>query len=211
MSVNLHGTITTDNYDEAREATLRYKPHRLEVAGVLGSILKKLGYEYFIEGGTLMGAYRNHRMLEHDDDFDYGIICPDESRKKEFLEKLHQEISRELPEGIKARIVMSYSNKIEVYKPEQGKYDFLDTDYHNATVDLTLFAEYDDTYYLLHSKCAHLRFPKETLLPLSEIEYEGCLYPSPFDPKGFLEAYYGYIGPNAIFDKETGYYKPNES
>lgn len=213
MSLTLYGNITVSNYDYAVSQTKKYKILRLKLSKIVGDILLEKKHEYFIEGGTLMGAHRDGTMIAHDDDFDYGIVCPNFSTRYDFLNDLQELFSKKLPDGYESRVVSSYSTKIEIYQPTHGNYHFRDTDYHNVTIDLTLFTLDEDkkNYLLLHSDYNHLRFPVDTLFPLKQIEYEGIDYPAPCDPKRFLEVYYGYIGPGAIFNKETGYYEPNNN
>jgi len=96
-----------------------------------------------------MGAYRNGKMLPHDDDFDL-VIHPthlrdshpveDKVRYLEHLCKLFQEGLKQLGKdsSVGVRVVQTYAKKLEVFMPKYGKYPFRDGDYHNVCCDLTL-------------------------------------------------------------------------
>ena len=57
-----------------------YGKQRLELAVYLkNNILPNINNKWFIENGTLLGAYRNNKFIDHDDDFDYAI-CIDNKK-----------------------------------------------------------------------------------------------------------------------------------
>jgi len=37
-------------------------------------VLDKLNLSWYIENGTLLGAWRNGKFIKHDDDFDIGVL-----------------------------------------------------------------------------------------------------------------------------------------
>ena len=47
------------------------------------------------------------------------------------------------------------------------------------------------------------------VIPITEILYENHYFNCPNKPKEYLEAHYGYIGENAIFNNEINKYEPN--
>ena len=49
---------------------------------------KNIGYDIFLHGGTLLGAVREQKLIEHDTDFDFFYICKagnKQEAKKEIL------------------------------------------------------------------------------------------------------------------------------
>jgi hypothetical protein len=50
----------------------KYSPQRTQLALALKDILDKHKVTWFLDGGTLLGAYRNGKSIPSDDDFDMG-------------------------------------------------------------------------------------------------------------------------------------------
>ena len=74
-----------------------YGKPRLELALHLKKILNSLDIIWFIENGTLLGAYRNSKFIKHDDDFDIAILYKnnvDENLKKD-LSLIKNKLSKE--------------------------------------------------------------------------------------------------------------------
>lgn len=224
-----HGNITFDNLEEAKRKTALYGPQRVKLSLVLKHILNDIGTSWTIDGGTLMGAWRDAgKMLEHDDDFDFVIFAPridqySPTRDKEcheFLAALKLEIEKRLPYPYKCRSVTSYCKKLEIYDPEQGDYPFsplptVSTNYHNVTCDLMIIlASYSESYmYVQHEKMRHVKISSRNFfspgdLDFPTIEYEGGTYNCPYNPEGYLKDLYGYIGKNAVYNPETHFYEP---
>ena len=47
-----------------------------EIVAKTGSIFEELGYDWFINSGTLLGAIRDGNFIPHDDDVDLAVILP---------------------------------------------------------------------------------------------------------------------------------------
>jgi hypothetical protein len=217
MSLNLHGNITENNYQEACQKTSKYGPLRVKLSLILINILNKLNLVTAIDSGTLMGAWRNGKMIPHDDDFDLVVYHPSllDSHslqdKEAYLEKLLQQIDPLLPKPYEVRVVTTYCQKLEIYDPTEGNYPFRDNNYHNVTCDLTLLLhKTPELLQFQHGSQQHIQIPTNVFLPLSTIEYEGHIYECPGSPEGYLQANYGYLGPNAVYDKKTGLYIKKE-
>ena len=213
--LNCHGSITEANYDQCLAETRLYGPKRVAAAKAVQKALepRKTEFQIYLDGGTLLGAYRNGKMIPHDDDFDYGIYVPDEDGILRMLQSLKEHLDATLPEKYRSRVVSTYSKKVEVYEPEWGKYPFLQntTDYHNVTVDITAFV--DDGEGLLRIPHYHLdwfRTRRENVFPLTTVLYEGESFPAPCNAKQLLEDMYGYIGEGAVYDPQTKKYVPKE-
>ena len=80
--------------------------------------------------------------------------------------------------------------------------------YHNVSLDLTLFTDvgtHVQHQYFKNHLC-DFKYPLDCIVPVKQIEYEGYIFNSPNDAEKFLTELYGYIGENAVFDFETGKY-----
>lgn len=207
--LNCHGNITEENYEQCVAATRLYGPKRVAAAKAVLKALeqRKSEFQLFLESGTLLGAFRDGKMLPHDDDFDLGVYIPNEESMMTLLESLKATLDETLPEQYEARIVTSYSKKVEVYQPEFGKYPFRDTDYHNVTVDVTAYVDVGDgNLRMPHSSYEWFRTRKDNVFPLSSIVYEGENFPAPCNAEQVLVDMYGYLGKGAVYDPVTKKY-----
>lgn len=111
------------------DATARYKAHRMALAAVVTRILDdhlhELDFEggWFSDAGTALGAWRDGKMIPHDDDVDLGILVLNAKQGtmgNGILPKLRELIAKHLPEQYEARLVTSYCFKVEVYEPAHG-------------------------------------------------------------------------------------------
>lgn len=121
--------------------------------------LPKTG-EYFMENGTLLGAWRSGKFIPHDDDFDFGLLVPSCEGVyalaflrplARFLEKKFEELGilafqqqqkqqplvkkqkqQPLPGQYQVRIRDAYCFKLEVYEPAFGCYTLLGERYQGA-------------------------------------------------------------------------------
>lgn len=218
MSLNSHNTIRVDNLQQRIDECKKYGPHRVVLSRIVLECLSEHGLDHFIEAGTLMGAWRNGKMIEHDDDFDLAVFVENlkPSQTAPYLAKLADLISAWLQEkkydNAKCRAVTSYAQKLEFFMPEYGKYPFRDTDYHNVTCDVTLIlpfpGEEQESGQVQHIQSTKIRVPRECLLPVSTIRYEKLDYPAPHNPELYLKSIYGYLGSPAVYNSETGFYEP---
>lgn len=186
-----------------------YGKPRLELALHLKSILNSLDITWFIENGTLLGAYRNSKFIKHDDDFDIAILYKENVNLN--LKKDLNLIKNKLDEQYGIRLVDSYASKIEVFNPKFGKYKLIkeyynDADYHHVTVDLQAYILKDNKYKCLHNN-SNSEQDKNNIFPLGKISLENNIFPCPKDPKKFLENTYGSIDPNAKYNKITKKYE----
>jgi phosphorylcholine metabolism protein LicD len=207
MSLNSWGTVTLDNREQAIQNTQKYKNARLTLANKAKELLNSMNLPpvWFIEGGTLIGAYRNNKMIEHDDDFDMALL----GDEKEF-DRVYAYLEEKLELPYQVRKISSYCKKIEIYDSESGMYTFAENEnYHNVSLDLTLMTDvgtHVQHQYFKNHLC-NFKYNLEWIVPTKLIEYEGFMFNCPNDSEKVLTEVYGYIGPNAIFDTKTGKYK----
>ncbi len=64
----------------------------IETVKIIDGICRKHGIKYFLAGGTLLGAVRNKKPIEWDDDIDIGMLRKD-------YEKFRKVCEKELPDG----------------------------------------------------------------------------------------------------------------
>ncbi len=190
-----------------------YGKYRLNLSKIVGKILNNLEIKWFIESGTLMGAWRNNRLIDDDDDFDIAIILDDVTDISEKLLKLNNNINSELPLGCKSRIVSSYCHKLEVYIEQYGKYILPDkryggADFHHVTVDLQVYGvKYNTIYPLYYLYKTPIYINQDYIYPLKSIHLEDDIFNSPNNPEQFLTHIYGYLGKDYVFNEDTCKYE----
>ena len=84
---------------------------RLELALVVQKLLDDEELTWFIESGTLLGAWRNGKFIPHDDDFDIALILSDDQTVEQ-LHRLNDKLDKLLPAPYKSRVVTSYCDKV---------------------------------------------------------------------------------------------------
>jgi hypothetical protein len=187
-----------------------YGEKRLVLAKIVGDFFKTTDITWFLDGGTLLGAYRNGSFIAHDDDFDTAIYFP-QYRGPEDLGKLKRELEEFLPDPYAVRLVTSYAHKLEVFDKTSRQYKlpehfYKGANFHTVTVDLQVMTDKDDSVVYLHDLLEHVKVPKATIEPTGKIQCEGITFNSPHLVNDFLKALYGYIGEDSKYDPKTKLY-----
>ena len=203
-----------NNFKKEDAGCDRYGNQRLELAVYLrDNLLPHLHKEWFIENGTLLGAWRNGKFIEKDDDFDIALLI----HSKDECHQLYNIISKQLINSkYKARLINTYASKIEVYDESYGKYNLIgkaynNHDYHYVTLDIQFYLkindnQYNKLYYINPSnKPFHIN--KNLLLPVGEIELEKEMFNAPAKIEEVLKDTYGSLDPNASYNSKTGFYE----
>ena len=108
-----------NNYKKEDAGCDKYGKQRLELALYLkNNVLSHLTQEWFIENGTLLGAWRNGKFIAHDDDFDYAILINNRNEINDIYEKIKNSLVNSKYE---LRLISTYSDKIEVYDKSYGR------------------------------------------------------------------------------------------
>lgn len=148
----------------------------------IADILEKMGVPYWIDSGTLLGAYRDRDFIDLDHDIDVRILpmgCPEE-RMLELITELWKRDFRVL--------VQNYGQRAELI--------CVNTD--RVMLDLK-FAYTDGTYLWLYiwgapasreAPRVHL-YPIRFFFSLGEIELRGRKYPTPEPIEEYLVCHYG--------------------
>ena len=187
-----------------------YGEQRLKLALHLrDDILPFIKNPYFIENGTLLGAFRNGKFIEQDDDFDYGVLLNGEVDEVISILNL---IRERLDKKYACRLVSTYATKIEVFDPSFGSYllaqKYAGADFHYVTVDLQFYkklepASYQQMYYI--DPVAPV-IKKKIILPLRTIVLENEEFPAPCQTHQFLVENYGSLDPRAKYNAKLGKY-----
>lgn len=181
--------------------------------------------QWFIESGTLLGAHRNGKFIPHDDDFDMGVFFDDEDTVQRQLEDICERLGGSLPPPYKCRLITSYCDKVEVYDPTTDLRDdfgeknqdpnpyilpgerYNGSDYHHVTVDLQAYVmRGPETTEPLYRATAPWRENVNDVFPCREIVLEEETFKCPNNTLSFLEAVYGSLSPDAVYDPITKKY-----
>ena len=187
----------------------------------------------FVENGTLLGAHRGGRFIPHDDDFDFCLLheSPEAEARRFTADVLLPRVQALLPAPYEARLVATYSDKIECFDPGPGFYtlpgpQYLGADYPFVICDLQTYhattagaapggvagGSGTDKVYLANYRAKArpaqvYRYLASHVFPLGVIELEGEFFPAPRNVLGALEGNYGSLAKGALYNAETGKYE----
>lgn len=197
-----------NNYKKIDAGCDIYGKQRLEIAVYLrDNILNKYN-NYFIENGTLLGAYRNGNFIAHDDDFDFALLLNNKNEIRDVFNYIQSNLKSEY----KCRLIDSYCDKIEIYNPIYGKYnlqgpEYNNKDYHYVTIDLQFYIKKGDYYKQLYYIKPNELFDKDFIFPINTIILENEKFNCPNNIEEFLKIIYGSIKENAKYNSNTGKYE----
>jgi hypothetical protein len=208
-SLSWWGDVTTENKEEVISKNKEIIGERLELFKTIKGILKNADIEFFIEGGTLLGAYRNGQFIYHDNDIDTGCIS------KEFV-KVRGALDRDLPDKYtydrRTEVGDYLTNAFGIF-PKDGE---IITDAYGQEWPLNMldiyhyiYSEEEKSYRLDHDRAGRdpmgnpKWIPEDIIFPLGTIIFEGIECPCPNRPKDFAEIEQGYLGEDFEFDQET--------
>jgi phosphorylcholine metabolism protein LicD len=203
------GDVTTANKEEIIKKNKKIIGERLELFRIVKEILENAGIEFFLEGGTLLGAYRNGQFIYHDNDIDTGCVSQEFSKVKETLDK-------ELPDKYtyeqRTKVGDYLTNAFGCF-PKDGEtiVDAYGQEWPLNMLDIYqyIYSEEVKSYRLDHDRAGRDAkgnpkwIPEDVIFPLGTIMFEGIECPCPNKPKEFAEIEQGYLGEDFEFDQET--------
>lgn len=208
--------MENNNFKKEDAGCDKYGTQRLELAVYLRNhVLHDLHKEWFLENGTLLGAWRNGKFIPHDDDFDIAMLIDSKDDVQMIYNMIHQKFQL-MNSKYSVRIIDTYASKIEIYDESYGNYtligkDYNGQDYHYVTLDIQFYLKLNDTQYdkLYYINPSNISFHinKEILLPVGEIVLEKETFNAPANVEQLLKYTYGSLDPNASYNSKTGFYE----
>jgi len=199
-----------NNYKNIDAGNDKYGGPRLKLATYLrDNVLNKLNKTWFIENGTLLGAFRNNKYINNDDDFDIGILI----NSKDEIKNISKKILTFLPIHYKLRLIDSYCNKIEIYEPKYGDYilkgpQYNGCNFHYVTVDLQFYLKENNYYQQLYFLFPYeIKINHDIIYPLKKITLENEIFHTPNKVEDFLKLLYGSIDKKAKYNIKTHRYE----
>jgi hypothetical protein len=161
-------------------------------------ILDQLNLVWTINGKTLQGANNNGQSLEDDmNPFDIVIYQPIllhshiKEDKLKLLKLYMNQINYLLQEPYISRIIPSLGYIIEIFDPTYKK---MENDvYYSVSCKLTLLVHETSDILQLQSIPYDNKINTLDFLPLSLIEYEGCIYQAPGNTSKYLKSIEKYL------------------
>jgi hypothetical protein len=198
------GEVTTENEKDVIAANCILHPKLDTLLSMLTGILSSAKIQYWIDQGTLLGAYRHGKFIARDSDVDIAI--KDENQFKA-LSKL---FDSKLPSDYKWERKGSHCRGYRVWLKSggnfNGTFDGKEIQWPLVACDL-MFYQYDgdkNTFVQEYQEFGadSCFIPEDVIFPLNQISFEGNMYPCPARVQEYLEIQYGYIGEGAIWNPE---------
>ena len=203
---------SANNFKNPESGMEKYGKQRLELAVVIRDNILHKDMNWTIENGTLLGAWRNGKFIQNDDDFDFAVFFPRNAENQ--MASLMEHIKNVLPQPYRARLVTSYCCKIEVYDPTHGKYtlkgpSYNGADYHHVTVDIQAYEKKNNgTFHSLYYAIPQgIELNAEDIFPIDTITLEGQVFNAPCNVEAVLRNIYGSLSENARYNRCTGRYE----
>ncbi len=137
---------------------------------------------FFLDFGTLLGAYRNARMVPWDDDIDLGILVEDLLALPPTCQVSHDSIFEVNPSTKHGQFDELNRVNARLICTRTGAY--LDIFAYWLTEE-DLFTTWDRVYYKMNS------IPRDILLPFGTVQFDGDMYRAPKNTRAYLVLTYG--------------------
>jgi hypothetical protein len=157
--------------------------------------LRTLGVDYWLAYGTLLGWHREGRILAHDYDVDFGLM-------EELYPRLKASAAQ-LPRGFTMHDTSHRHLGPKLYIEHQG-----------WEADLYFFRANGASLHMLEKSPNPgeiAPFPRSWMFPLQSAAMLGEPTFVPAQTLPYLVHTYGYIGPDAVRDPVTRYFRPRQA
>ncbi len=203
-SLSCWGEVTTENEQDVIAANRKLHPKQAELLSVLTGILTAAGIEFWIDQGTLLGAYRHGKFIERDSDTD--IAMKDEVQ----FEEIHGLLKSGLPDIYDVERKGNHCKGYRIWLKDggmfRGSFEGRDIEWPLVCCDAMFyrFDEQDKTYVQQYEGFGveTCFYPEAAIFPLDQVAFEGRMYPCPARLEEYLEIQYGYIGEGAYWDAD---------
>ncbi len=156
--------------------------------------LRESGVDHWLCYGTLLGWWREGRILAHDRDVDFAApVAAYETLKA---------AAPRLPHGFTLHDTSHQHNGPKLYLSHRG-----------WEADIYFLAEEAGRLHaILNSPNPGdtAPFPRDWFYPARTVDFHGAPTAVPAEPQAYLEHTYGYTGPDAELDPVTRYYRPRK-
>ena len=157
------------------------------MAKVIIETLEELNETYWLESGTLLGAYRHGDILKHDYDLDIGRIRHKKySKEYKFGDKFHEIMKKKYNMSANPMIV-SYMKNNKQFLCDMSQFK---QTYNKKTKQYLLYESYHSKSWSDNFK--RTSFPREVILPTTRIMFLGRLVRVPGQYKKYLKMKYPY-------------------
>ena len=198
------GEVSTENEQEVIAANSKIHPQIKELLSVLSDILNSAKIEYWIDQGTLLGAYRHGKIIARDSDADIAI------RNEDHFEALPELLESNLPSAYGWEIKEDHCRGCRIWLKTggtfKGTFEGREIQWPLVCCDVMFYQynEEDKTYVQQYQGFGveTLFIPETVIFPLGQIEFEESMYPCPTRVEEYLKIQYGYIGEDAHWDPE---------
>ncbi len=185
-------------YEECMEIYYTPEIHLVIVKSLLEVLCKTLdenNIEYFIEGGTLLGAVRHQDIIPWDDDADIGILEKDFSKLPNVLKQIQFQKIQFENETYQIGTVETTQNLYKIYVPSLWAKTEFNRIIGTPTVDIFKYRKKHDKIELA-SPSDRKQFPNSLyyvreLYPLKEFNFGTMKVKGANDPIAYLHRYYG--------------------
>lgn len=191
--------MSNKNIKQQEAKDLRKKHFNLEAVELLKGLseaLNERGLTFWLEFGTLLGYYREHDFIKHDDDLDFGAYLADASKIREALEAKGFKLIR--------RYTDNGGGLEECYRYLHTTLDVFYFSRNAEGLHCTSYARARKTWLssiLNRRPCTvkQINIPDKGFVP---VDYKGCTVNVPTDCVEHLIWHYGptFMIPNPDFD-----------
>ena len=193
----------------------KLKPYRLQLMDAVVKCLTLSKVDFWMSDGTMLGAWRDGKMIQHDCDIDFSMKECDLNRVN--VTYLPPWVGVKYIPNLKVAMspVHKFNHDVDKYKkivfihlnaPEFSFKDELQES--SAELDLYTISKVTENSNMWTKN--DYRYPQswsqDTLFPLCVFEFEGRRLTGPRYPEVYLTRLYGYIGENAVWDEHTKRY-----